>query len=96
MFGIPYIVPDMPDAMTNIADRVRGIAVEKRFTHDRIASLLRLSRTSVSARMNGSIPWTGAELLILAAAFRISPARFFPDLAQLHEFSPEDMLAAAG
>lgn len=84
----------MQNAMTEIANRVRGIAVEKRFTHERIASLLHLSRTSVSARMNGLIPWTGPELLTLAAVWRISPARFFPESSEMTGYTPLEAVAS--
>lgn len=85
----------MTNATNEIADRVRGIATEKRYTHDRIAALLRRSRTSISQRMNGTIPWTGAELLILAAAWRIDPKRFFPDQSELIQFVTDEAAVAA-
>lgn len=80
--------------MSEIADRVRGIAVEKRYTHERIAGTLRISRTSVSARMNGEIAWTGPELLTLAAVWRVSPARFFPESTHLPEYVPVEAVAS--
>lgn len=93
-FGIPFTLYGMQNATIEIADRVRGIAVEKRYTHDRIARLLDMSRTSVSARMNGTIPWTGAELLMLAAVFRVAPSRFFPDVAELVAFASDEIVSA--
>ena len=62
-----------------ISDRVRGVAAEKRFTHGRIARLLDCTRGTVGQRMNGSVPWTGAELLTLALAMDVPIQRFFPD-----------------
>lgn len=85
----------MTNATNEIANRVRGIAVEKRYKHERIAALLDLSRTSVSARMNGVIPWTGAELLTLAAIWQVSPVRFFPDMRELvADFAPAEAVAS--
>lgn len=68
----------MTNATERIADKIRGLAAEKRFTQQRIASVLEISRTSVVERMNGRIPFTAAEVLILAEAMNEPVARFFP------------------
>lgn len=68
----------MTDADTSIADKVRGVAAEKRYTQERIALTLGLSRTSVVERINGRIPFSGPELLKLARVMGVPPARFFP------------------
>jgi len=77
--GIPCIVHDMAETTTAIADRVRGIAAEKRFTQERIATALGLARSSVSQRLNGTIPFTAPELLTLSHAFDVPVSRFFPE-----------------
>lgn len=70
---------DMPETTTAIADKVRGVAAEKRFTQKHIATTLNISRTSVVERVNGRIPFTGAELLTLASAMNVPITRFFPE-----------------
>lgn len=77
--GIPGTVADMTETTTAIADKVRGVAAEKRFTQDRIARTLGLSRTSVVERVNGRIPFAGAELFTLAQAMDVPVSRFFPE-----------------
>lgn len=62
-----------------IANRVRGVAAEHRFTQKRIADTLGLSRTSVSDRFNGRVPFTATELLTLAEAMNVNVVRFFPE-----------------
>lgn len=71
----------MLDEDEQIADRVRGLAAERRATQDAIASILRISRKSVSARMTGSIPFAGAELLLLSRAWGVPISRFYPEAA---------------
>lgn len=68
----------MKDEAHEIADKARGIAAEKRLTHDRIANALGLSRGAVSARMNGNISFTGAELLRLSRLVSVDIDKFFP------------------
>lgn len=69
----------MPETTTEIANRVRGVAAEKRFTQQRIASVLNLARSSVSLRITGAVPFTGTELLMLAHAMNVPVTRFFPE-----------------
>ena len=69
----------MTEATTTIADKVRGVAAEKRFTQQRIAETLSLSRTSVVERVNGRVPFTGAELHELSLALGVPVSRFFPE-----------------
>jgi transcriptional regulator with XRE-family HTH domain len=71
----------MQDGTKQIADRVRGVAAQNRATQERIASILGMSRKAVSARMNGSVPYTGVELLTLSIAFGTDIAVFFPPVA---------------
>lgn len=64
-----------------IADKVRGVAAEKRFTQQRIAETLGISRTSVVERVQGRVPFTAPELYELAVAMDAPIARFFPERA---------------
>jgi transcriptional regulator with XRE-family HTH domain len=68
----------MHDEMAMIADRVRGVLAEKRKKQDALASVLGMSRQSANARLNGRVPFTGAELLRLSIAFGVPISRFFP------------------
>ena len=71
----------MRDTDSEIADRVRGIAAEKRLTQASIAATLRLGRTTVVERMNGRVPFTAAEILTLSVATGVPISRFFPEPA---------------
>ena len=68
----------MSNAANEIADKVRGIAAEKRFTQDHIATTLDLARSSVNARMNGGTRFYADELWILAGEFGVDVSRFYP------------------
>ena len=76
--GIRYILTAMPTKTERIASKVRGVAAEKRFTQQRIAETLGISRTSVVERINGRVPFTGVELDDLAEAMSVDISRFFP------------------
>lgn len=73
----------MTDAITGIADRVRGVLAEKRVTQSRVAATLGLSRTSIGDRMSGRVPFTAAEVFTLSTALRVPVIRFFPDPAEV-------------
>lgn len=70
--------------MTNvnivIANKVRGVAAEKRFNQKHVAEALTLSRTSVADRYSGRIPFTGPELMRLAVTFDVPIERLFPEV----------------
>lgn len=85
----------MPDAQTRIADRVRGIASEKRKTQEQVAEVLRLSRHSVNLRFQGKVPFTAPEILALADEFGVPVSRFFPDASELAAFGPGRAVAVA-
>lgn len=68
----------MSNTTKRIADRVRGVAAEKRFTQAQVAEALGISRGSVAGRMNGHVPFTATELYELAAAMSVPVSRFFP------------------
>lgn len=70
----------MAEVTQRIADRARGIAAENRFTQQRIADTLGISRTSVAERINGRVPFTGPELFTLAVAMNVPVSRFFPEM----------------
>lgn len=72
----------MTETMTAIADRVRGIAAEKRYTQRRIAAVLGLSRSSVTERLNGRVSFSAAELYVLANEMGVPVTRFFPEVAR--------------
>ena len=63
-----------------IANRVRGVAAEKRYTQKRIADTLGIARSSVVTRYNGSTPFTSTELAVLANDMHVNVARFYPEL----------------
>lgn len=70
----------MANTTERIANRVRGLAAEHRFTQSRIAGVLGLSRTSVVERFNGRVPFTATELFDLAVAMQVPVGRFFPEV----------------
>lgn len=70
----------MTSATEQIAAKVRGVAAEHRFTQQRIAETLGLSRTAVVERVQGRVPFTAPEVFALAAAFDVPVSRFFPDV----------------
>lgn len=78
MYGIPCIVDDMLTITLEIANKVRGVAAEKRYTQKRIADTLGIARSSVVARFNGSTPFTSTELAVLAKDMQVSVSRFYP------------------
>lgn len=78
MAGIPFTLSGMTNTTERIAARVRGIAAEKRFTQERIANTLGISRSSVVERYAGRVPFSATEVLILAEAMNEPVSRFFP------------------
>lgn len=69
----------MPDSVKVISDKVRGVAAEKRFTQQRVAEALKISRTSVVERYQGRVPFTGPELFTLSTEMGVPVSRFFPE-----------------
>ena len=76
------MIARMTDASKAIADKVRGVAAEKRFTQARIADTLGIARSSVAERINGRVPFSAPELFVLAGAMSVSIVRFFPEPAE--------------
>lgn len=60
-----------------IADRVRGVAAERRSTQGDVALILGLSRQAVNARFTGQSPWLAHELGELAMRWNVSPDRLY-------------------
>jgi len=71
----------MATTVERIASKVRGVAAEHRFTQQRIADTLEISRTSVTERYQARVPWTAPEIFALAEALHEPVARFFPERA---------------
>ncbi|MBD3753347.1 MAG: XRE family transcriptional regulator [Micrococcales bacterium] len=71
----------MTATASRIADKIRGVAAEKRFTQKRIAQTLGIAQSSVTERLAGRVPFTAPEVLTLAAAMGEPVERFFPSPA---------------
>lgn len=69
----------MQDELTPIADRVRGVAAEKRKDQTDIATILGISRQAVNQRLNGRVPFPAHELQRLADAFDVPVGRFYAE-----------------
>lgn len=69
----------MQTTKEHIAAKVRGVAAETRFTQQRMAEALGMSRASIVQRINGRIPFTAPEVLTLAQAMNVPVTRFFPE-----------------
>lgn len=82
MYGITFRLHGMTSITTVIADKVRGVAAEKRFTQQRIAETLDISRTSVVERFRGRVPFSAPEVFALAEAMGVPVTRFFPDASE--------------
>lgn len=68
----------MQDETKKIADKVRGVAAEKRLTQQQVADLIGLDRKSVSARYNASIPFSATELWCMSLALGVDIRSFYP------------------
>nr|WP_274635566.1 helix-turn-helix domain-containing protein [Microbacterium bovistercoris] len=64
-----------------VADKVRGIAVEKRVRQADLATALDLSRMAVVRRLNGSVPFTDRELIALSRRLGVPVGAFFGEVA---------------
>lgn len=69
----------MTETVIEIANRVRGVAAEKRFTQQRIASELKIARSSVNQRFVGAVPFSAAEIHTLSDVMGVPVTRFFPE-----------------
>lgn len=75
---------NMTDELLEIADRVRGVATEKRYSQQKVATVLGMARGSVSERFTGKVPFGAHELFRLSEEFKVPVTRFFPQ-PQRHE-----------
>ena len=73
----------MRDGMTQIANMVRGVATEKRYGQQNVANVLGISRSAVSERYTGKVPFGAHELLALSDEFGVPVTRFFPQPQRL-------------
>jgi transcriptional regulator with XRE-family HTH domain len=63
-----------------IADTVRGIAHQHHLTQLDVAELLGLERKAVSARYQGRVPFTAAEIKKLSGSLGIPAGAFFGEV----------------
>lgn len=68
-----------------VADRVRGVAAERRLSRTQIAETLQVTPMSLSRRLNGKTPLTAAELSTLSDLLEVPVGRFFGENAALAE-----------
>ena len=66
---------------SDVADRVRGIAAERRVSRAEIASVLSVSPMAISRRLNGITPFNAEELIKLSKALRAPVGAFFGEVA---------------
>jgi len=66
---------------TLVADKVRGIAAEKRVRQADLAAALSVSRMAVTRRLNGTVPFTDHELITLAKTLDVPVGAFFGEVA---------------
>ena len=62
---------------SDVADRIRGIAAERRVSRAEIASVLSVSLMAISRRLNGITPFNAEELIKLSKALRTPVGDFF-------------------
>jgi transcriptional regulator with XRE-family HTH domain len=65
----------------DVANRVRGIAAERRKTQADLACSLQISSMAMSRRMSGATPFTPEELIRLSQELDIAIAEFFGERA---------------
>lgn len=66
---------------SDVANKVRGIAAERRLTQADMAQTLNCSRMAISRRMNGTVPFTAVDLIKLSQAFKTPVGAFFGEVA---------------
>lgn len=66
---------------SGVADKVRGISVEKRARQADLADALNVSRMAIVRRLNGSVPFTDRELITLSAYLGVPVGAFFGEVA---------------
>lgn len=66
---------------SGVADKVRGISAEKRLRQADLADTLKVSRMAIVRRLNGSVPFTDRELILLAKRLDVKVGAFFGEVA---------------
>lgn len=64
----------------DVAGEIRGLAAKKRIRQNELAEILHTSRMAISRRLNGSVPFTADELIILAQAMNVRVGVFFGEV----------------
>ncbi len=64
-----------------VADKIRGISVEKRARQADLAAALNLSRMAIVRRLNGTVPFTDRELITLSRYLNCPVGAFFGEVA---------------
>lgn len=75
----------MTNQRVGIPDKVRGVAAEKGYTQERLASIIGISRTQLVERFAGRVPFKADEILTLARTMRVSVERFFPTEVEMRQ-----------
>lgn len=65
----------------SVADKVRGIAAEKRVRQAQLAEALNISKMAITRRFNGSVPFTDRELIVLGRYLNVPVGAFFGEVA---------------
>lgn len=66
---------------TEVADRVRGFATQKRVTQAALATSLGISRMAMVRRLNGTVPFSDRELLTISRTLGVPVGAFFGEVA---------------
>ena len=66
---------------SKVADKIRGIAVEKRIRQADMAEVLKVSRMAIVRRLNGTVPFTDRELKALSDYMNVPVGAFFGEVA---------------
>lgn len=74
----PITKPAGISANVPIGRNVRAERVRRGEKQAAVARVIGVSQTAYSERERGEVPFTGAELFVIAAAFGLEVAAFFP------------------
>lgn len=73
--------PLQKEQLPLVAGKVRGIAYERRVKQADLAEALNLSRMAIVRRLNGTVPFTDRELIVLADRLDVKVGAFFGEVA---------------
>ena len=73
--------PLQKEQLPLVAVKVRGIAYERRVKQAELADALNLSRMAIVRRLNGTVPFTDRELILLARRLDVQVGAFFGEVA---------------